>query len=240
MTKENETKILAIIPARGGSKSIPKKNMQDVAGKPLLWYTFQAVQNSNLVNRTIFSSDDEDMIEYAKSNNIEVPFIRPSSLSTDIASTYDVIKHTLDFLIKESGYIPDYIILLQPTSPLRTAKHIDEAIKKLIKLKGDSLVSVTELPHNHHPSKLMKLEKDKKDRLKPLAGKENLIRRQDMEHLYVRNGAAIYIFTYDLFVREKRLIGDDCIAYFMNAAESVDIDDFEDLKLADLIIKDRE
>ena len=151
--------ILAIIPARGGSKGIPHKNMTELAGKPLMAYSFDAAKGSLLITKTILSTDDEEFAEYARSEDIEVR-MRPSELAGDKTPMKDVINYHLDELEKE-GYKSDAFILLQPTSPLRTSRHIDEALGKMINdEKADAIVSVVDLPHEYLPMKLMRLEDD--------------------------------------------------------------------------------
>ncbi len=151
-------KFLGIITARGGSKGIPKKNIKNMAGKPLIQYTFDAVKNSKLLTRCIVSSDDDEIINFSKSQSIEAPFKRPKELATDQAQSVDVLIHAVNFLFNQEDDVPDYIVTLQPTSPLRTGEDIDRAIDIIIKDRdADSLVSVIKVPHNFNPYSVMEI-----------------------------------------------------------------------------------
>ena len=226
---------LGIITARGGSKGIPKKNIKLLVGKPLIEYTFEAVKKSKLLDRCIVSSDNDEIIKFAKSENIEVPFKRPAKLATDDAKSVDVLIHAVNYLINQENYKPDYIITLQPTSPLRTAEDIDNSIKLVMNDKeADSLISVTEVPHNFNPFSVMiyngkYLEHYIKNKV--------IMRRQDKPIFYARNGAAIYITKFDLLMKEKKIIGKNCLPYFMTKERSIDIDDFFDWEIAEFLIK---
>jgi len=227
--------ILAIIPARGGSKGIPKKNLVNLCGKPLIQYTIDAVKNSRLVSRIILSSEDEEIINYCKQQGIEVPFKRPRKLAQDNTPMIDVIKHAIIFLGKNENYKPDYIVLLQPTSPLRNSKHIDEALELLISSGADSVVSVMEVPHQFNPYSIMRL---KNGYLNPFLFYDE---RKNLRHLkpkfYARNGAAIYAFTYNCLIKKNSIYGEKILPYFMRKEESIDIDDAIDLIIAEAIIK---
>lgn len=141
-------KVLAIIPARGGSKGVPLKNIRKLNGKPLIKYTIDAAKKSKLLDRIIVSTDNERISTLAKKYGADVPFRRPKKISGSQATQFQVIKHTLNFL-KTQKYYPDIVVLLQPTSPFRTAKIIDDSINKLIKSKATCVVSV--MPIKQHP-----------------------------------------------------------------------------------------
>ena len=229
--------ILAIVPARGGSKGIPHKNMTDLAGKPLMGYTFDAAKGSTLITKTILSTDDEDFADYARSEGIEVR-MRPDELASDTAVMKDVINYHLDELEKE-GYKADAFILLQPTSPLRTSNHIDEALNLMISdEKADAIVSVVDVPHEYLPMKLMKTEDDGMLKFYQEDG-EKFTTRQALPHLYARNGAAIYAVYTDAYRETGSLYGHNCLPYLMKREDSVDIDEPFDLFLAEAIIKNR-
>lgn len=226
--------ILAIIPARGGSKGIIKKNMVPLCGKPLLKYTFDAVNKSALINRAILSTDDPDFAAYGSENGIEA-LMRPSHLAEDKTPMKDVIDHHLKAL-KEEGYEPDIFILLQPTSPLRTERHIDEALQSLIDDgAADALVSVVDVPHQYLPMKIMELHSDGSLKFYKEDG-EKYTTRQELPHFYARNGAAIYAVYTDIYLKTGSLYGTRCIPYIMKEEESVDIDTEFDLFLAECII----
>lgn len=231
---ERMPKILAIIPARGGSKSIPRKNLVPLLGKPLIQYTIDAAKNSKLITRIIVSSDNSKIIRYCKKQNIEVPFRRPKNLAGDRTPMLAVVKHTVGYLLQKENYKPEYIVLLQPTSCLRTTRHIDEALSLLIHSNADSVVSVTEIPHNFNPYSVMKL---KGRYLKPYQKydeEKNL--RQLKPRFYARNGAAIYAFTYKCLIKKKSMYGNKILPYFMDRKESIDIDDKFDLKICEFIL----
>lgn len=227
--------ILAIIPARGGSKGIPHKNMAMLDGHPLLYYTFEAAKKSRLINRIILSTDDKDFAEFAKENGIEVA-MRPAELAGDKTPMKDVINYHLDELEK-SGYKSDAFILLQPTSPLRTAEHIDEALGAMIDdEKADATVSVVDVPHEYLPMKLMKLEEDGSLKFYQADG-EKYTTRQELSHLYARNGAAVYAVYTDVYKETGSLYCTRCLPYLMKREDSIDIDEEFDLFLAECIMQ---
>lgn len=228
-------KILAIIPARGGSKGIKRKNIKPLAGRPLIAYTIEAAKKSRLINRIILSSDDKQIISYSKRQKIEAPFRRPKILAKDNTPMIKVVCHALDFLFKKEKYSPDFIVLLQPTSPLRKAKHIDEAVKLLIKSAADSAVSVIEAPHNFNPFSMMRL---KNGFLKPfLKFDERNNLREKKPRFFARNGPAVLAFRKESLLNKKSLYGDKIIPYFMKENASIDIDNISDFKIAEQIIK---
>lgn len=221
--------ILAIIPARGGSKGIKHKNMVLVDGKPLIQYTIEAAKESRYITRAIVNSDDEEILRFAESQDIET-VVRPPELAQDNTPMKDVICDQLSRLRQKENYVPDIILLLQPTSPLRTGKHIDEAMEKLIHSEGDALVSVIEEPHLHSPYSVMKLNTEGylefflKEGLK-------FTSRQEKPKFYARNGAAIYAVYTDVYLKTGSLYGTKCVPYEMSLEDSVDIDDQMDLFL---------
>ena len=230
--------ILAIVPARGGSKGIPGKNMVDLNGKPLMQYTFDAAKESKYIDRILLSTDDEKFAEFGRSQGIEVE-MRPEELATDTAVMKDVINYHLDRLA-EKGYTPDIFILLQPTSPLRTVQHIDDALKLLIEDEtADAIVSVMDMPHQYLPMKIMKMDDSGALKFYQEDGEKYTI-RQALPHLYARNGAAIYAVYTDVYRKTGSLYGTRCLPYVMEEEDSVDIDKPFDLFLADCILKSRQ
>ena len=143
--------ILAIVPARGGSKGIPRKNLRQLAGRSLLSYTAEAALKSKNISRVVLSSDDEEIRELGTKLGLDVPFIRPFEIAQDNTPMIPVLQHALNTLWENESYKPDLIVLLQPTSPLRTNMHVDRAICDFLEAKADSLVSVVQLPHNYNP-----------------------------------------------------------------------------------------
>ena len=230
--------ILAIVPAREGSKGIPKKNIYPLYNTPLIYYTIKAIQRSKLITRAILSSDSSEVIKVAKDYGLEVPFVRPSKLAQDDTPALPVVKHAVKWLEETENYKVDYIILLQPTSPLRTENHIDEALSILINSDADSLVSIVEVPHNFNPYSIMKLQGKY---LSPyLLFDENKNLRQFKPVFYARNGAAIYAFTHNCLMNKHSIYGDKILPYLMEKESSIDVDDLFDLKLCEWILSSRE
>jgi CMP-N-acetylneuraminic acid synthetase len=219
-------KILAIIPARGGSKGIPRKNIKELNGLPLIAYTIKAALNSN-IDRVIISTDDLEIKEVSEKYGAEV-ILRPSTLALDTTPTLPVLQDIVSQL--EESY--DAVMTLQPTSPFRTSEHINEAIQLFESdMNADSLVSVVEVPHSMTPCSLMTLESSYMDNW--TQDENKIFRRQEKPTLYARNGAAIYITRTNNL--ENYIFGGKTLPYIMNKIESIDIDDLEDFKLCEMI-----
>ena len=216
-------KILGIIPARGGSKGIPKKNIKLLKGKPLIAYTIESALNSKL-DRLIVSTDDQEILDIAKKYNVNV-LTRPSHLAEDKTPTLSVIQ---DIILKIDEKF-DALMVLQPTSPLRKVEDINKSID-LFKHdeNADSLVSVVKVSHNYMPQKLMSLEG------KYLKGGSEIKRRQEMPDMYARNGAAIYITRISNI--KNNLLGNKILPYIMSKSASFDIDDHEDWQIIEKFI----
>jgi CMP-N-acetylneuraminic acid synthetase len=227
--------ILGIVPARGGSRGIPRKNLYPLCGRALIEYTFDAAKRSRCLSRLILTTDDQETAEVGKRNGIQVPFLRPDHLSQDDTPVVLVIQHLLEYLRENERYVPDIIVLLQPTSPLRKSRHIDEAVELLLETGADSVVSVVEVPHQYNPVSVMEI---KDGRLVPFIKGEGtrILRRQDKPKVYGRNGAAVYVVTLEAFIKHGSLFGRDCRPYVMSLEESVDIDSTFDLKIAEMLI----
>lgn len=229
--------ILGIIPARGGSKGISKKNIYPLCGKPLIAWTIETALRSRHISRTILSSDSDAIIEVAGKYGIEASFVRPKELAEDNTPALPVIQHAVGWLKGNEDYTPDYIVLLQPTSPLRTSRHIDEALEKLTHSDADSIVSVVKVPHQYNPYSVMEM---KDGFLKPfLKYDERKNIRQLKPVFYARNGAAIYAFTYECLMKKNSIFGDKILAYEMSREESIDVDDMLDMRICELLINNR-
>lgn len=227
----NKKEILAIIPARGGSKGLPGKNIKLLNEKPLIAHTILEAKNSRYINRIIVSTDDNAIAEIANQWGAEVPFMRCANLATDESKSNDVILDVLKWLKENDNYIPDYIMLLQCTSPLRESKHIDEAIDLLFENSADAIVSVKECEENPY---WMKILVDNK--IKSFINSNNaILRRQELPNIYSLNGA-IYMTKTQFFLEHKDWYGDNTIAYIMDKESSIDVDDILDFKLAELIL----
>jgi CMP-N,N'-diacetyllegionaminic acid synthase len=228
-------KILAIVPARGGSKGLPQKNIKDFNGKPLIYWTIKAAKDSKYINKIIVSTDDPEIAKISESFGAEIPGLRPKELSEDNTPTLPVIHHVLDQLNRNQSYVPDLIITLQATSPLRNSKHIDEALDLFLNSpSADSLVSCTKVPHNFNPESLMTL--NNYSFLEYINSGTNLkFSRQDKKIYFARNGAAIYITKYNVI--DKGLLVGKILPFFMKLSESIDIDNIDDFFIAESISK---
>ena len=219
---------LAIIPARGGSKRLPRKNILDLNGKPLITYSIEAGLESNYIDKVVVSSDNDEILEIAKACKAQT-LKRPAFLANDTATTFDAIKHTIENFEKH-----DYIVLLQPTSPLRDAQHIDEAIKLLNEKNADAIVSVCEMEHSPLWSNSLEESLSMQGFLKD----EVLNKRsQDLETYYRLNGAIYICKTEKLLEEESFLLKKNIFAYVMSRENSVDIDEKIDFEIANLFIK---
>ena len=223
-------RIMAIIPARGGSKGIPKKNIKPLLGKPLISYSIEHAKKSEYINKVIVSTEDKEIAEISKEYGAEV-IERPEELAKDETPTIEVIFHVLKVL-KAKNYTPDIVILLQPTSPLRTAEDIDKAVELFLNSGCESVVSVCEVEHS--PYWCFEIEEGY---LKSLFGDEYLRRRrQDLEKVYVPNGA-MYISTPKNLRKYKGFYCLRTIPYIMPPERSIDIDNEVDFMLAELLTK---
>lgn len=213
--------VLALVPARGGSKGLPGKNIRAAAGRPLLDYTVAAARSSACIDRIVLSSDDEAIMRVARASGCEVPFRRPAALATDEATSIDVVLHALDQLPPH-----DLVVLLQPTSPLRTAADIDGACRLLLQHDAPACVSVTEAEQS--PYWMYRL--DESAQLAPLlpAG-ERAARRQDLPPVYLLNGA-VYVARADWLRRERTFVGPATVGYVMPRGRSLDIDTLADFE----------
>lgn len=217
-------KILAIIPARGGSKGIPSKNIIEIYGKPLIQYSIESANSSKYIDRTIISTDDLKIKEVAEQCGGDVPFLRPEELAQDTSKTIDCLVHGIEWL-KNIGEEYDYLVLLQNTVPLRKGYHIDEAIEKLIDSDERSLVSITEVEEN--PVLMRTLNED--GTVKNMLNVSSTIRRQDFPKFYRVDGA-IYIQKLDEEFNLNTSLNDGKLAYIMKEEYSVDIDTYLDIK----------
>jgi CMP-N,N'-diacetyllegionaminic acid synthase len=226
---------LAIIPARGGSKGIPGKNLKAAAGKPLIAWTVETALAATSLDRVIVSTDSLEIAEVARRYGAEAPFMRPAGLAQDDTPGIEPVLHATLWLEENEGYHPELIMLLQPTSPLRMVEDIDRAVD-LIREKGaDAIVSVT--PVEAHPYWMKQI--DHAGRMTDFIKRDQPIdRRQDLPEVYVLNGA-IYLARYDVLVEQKTFYTDNTFSLVMPVERSLDIDTPWDLYLADLILKDR-
>lgn len=223
----NNKRIVGVIPARAGSKGIPNKNMALLKNKPLIYWTIMAAKKSRYLDEVIVSTDDPIIQNYAKEHDCKADFLRPAALSTDQASSVDVVR---DVLGREDGFC--YLVLLQPTSPLRRSEDIDACVQLSVTKELQSLVSITK--SNEHP--FLAYERGEFGDLKPFVSRGSgvSLRRQDLPSSFRINGA-IYCVNVDWFKENKALISDNSHGYVMPAHNSLDIDTLEDLARAESI-----
>ena len=220
----NKEKFLAIIPARGGSKRLPRKNILELCGKPLIAWSIEAGQKSKYIDKVVVSSDDGEILDIAKKFEADV-LRRPNNLATDTSTTFDVIKHILDNI---EGF--DYIVLLQPTSPLRDENHIDMAIKLLQDKNADAVISVSETDHNPLWSNTLDDSLSMKNFLKD----EVLNKRsQDLKKYYRLNGGIYICETNKLLAQKSFFLKENIYAYKIDKQSSIDVDDETDFKIAE-------
>ena len=226
-------KILVIIPARGGSKGIPHKNIKPLAGKPLIHYTIDVARQIVTDEDICVSTDDQEIIKCVENYGLKVPFVRPAELATDTAGTYEVLLHALDFYEKQGKYF-DTVILLQNTSPFRTAEQVKEAIQ-LYKDGIDMVVSVKECPANPY---YCVFEENKDGYLHVCKGDGKITRRQDAPKVYEYNGA-IYIINSKSLKQMPLYAFPHKVKYVMDAKSSIDLDTMFDWNMAEMTIKER-
>lgn len=224
--------ILAIIPARGGSKRLPRKNVKPLLGKPLIAYSVEQGKQASCAMRVVVSTDDPEIKKISLKYGAEV-LDRPVELATDTATTMSVLHHVVKTL-QAQGFFPDIVVLLQPTCPMRLPEDIDACIKKLIETGADSVVSVREI--DEPPHWMMQLGDG--DRTS-LFMKEQITRKQDIPELYILNGAVYAIKTDVLLKQEWYVMGPDNRAYIMPRDRSYDIDNQEDFELVEFLMRKR-
>jgi CMP-N-acetylneuraminic acid synthetase len=225
--------VLALIPARGGSKGLPQKNILPCAGQPLIVHTIAAAIGARpRVQRVVVSTDDATIADVSRQAGAEVPFMRPKELAGDTAESIDVVTHALSWLDENQGWRPEWLLLLQPTSPLRTTEDILEALKAASRdRQADSVISVVRL--KHHPFYARRIVDGV---LQPFPPDASASRRQELEPVYGNNGA-IYLTRTRTIMREANLYGTRCIPYVMPHERSLDIDSEFDLRLASFLLE---
>lgn len=226
-------RILGLIPARGGSKGIPKKNLYPVMGKPLLQYTIDAAAKSRYINHVMLSSEDSEIRAFAERNQVDTRYIRPGELATDEATTMQAVLHALDWL-ESQGELPDVLVLLQPTSPLRTEYDIDNAIEQFLQQGAESLVGVHQMIE--HPFKCMQVTEDGWQFLaKP---DQYVSRRQDYKNHYYAINGALYIVTPKWLRKHGNFVVEGKTQLFeMTSVSGVDVDDLSDIFQVEAYLK---
>ncbi len=227
-------RVLGVIPARGGSKGIPNKNLHEVGGRPLLAYTIDAARASRRLSRTVLSTDDAEIAAVGRALGVEVPFMRPADLAADASPMLPVLRHAAGEMTAR-GFPPDVVVLLQPTSPLRRPEHIDRAVEILETTGADTVVSVVEVPHQFNPASVMRLEGD---RLRHATDGAVVLDRHHKPAVYARNGPAVLALRVAQLEKGDFYSG-DTRPLLMTADESIDVDGPWDLELLEFILSRR-
>ena len=227
-------KILAIIPARGGSKGIVNKNLTNLDGKKLLDYTAETLSKlKKIIDLSIISSDDFRIINHARKLGISAPFIRPKYLSGDKVDVTKVLVHSVKYLEEKKDFFFDVILCLEPTCPLRSSKDIIAAIKKIINEKKSSVWSITETDSKYHPNKQLKISRNKLKFFSNMGKK--IIARQQLSKIYHRNGA-VYAISRDYLMKKKKIIGNNT-GYIISKNYMTSIDNYFDIQYLEWIKK---
>lgn len=226
--------ILCIIPARGGSKGLPGKNIKELLGKPLIAYTIEHAKKSRYIDRVIVSTEDNGIADISRRYGAEVPFTRPYALASDESSVIDVLLHAVDWLQKEQRSAYDIVILLHTTTPLREDKDIDRCIEILVSKGADNVFSVTEAHRNPYFNMVEVGENHKVHLVK----EGNHVTRQSAPKVFDMN-ASIYVWWTDTLRSNRKVLMEKSEIYIMPKERSVDIDDYLDFKIAEMLLKEK-
>jgi CMP-N,N'-diacetyllegionaminic acid synthase len=228
------TKVLGIIPARAGSKRIPGKNMKPLHGKPLISYALQASLYSKLLDHIIVTSDSSDILDYAQSIDKRiVTLLRPDQMSTDESPAIEYVEHALEFSELNLSFVPEYVAIIQVTSPFTIAEDIDATIQACIDKKALSAASVMEVDHHLHPSKFKRLEGQQLINYFPEISDQ--MSALLLDKIYVRNGS-VYVSSMQA-IKNRNLMMEPCVAHIMPAQRSLDINDLVDFKFAEFLLQ---
>lgn len=225
--------MIAIIPARGGSKGLPGKNIKMLNGKPLIAYTIEAALKSKYIDSVIVSTDSPAIAKVAKEYGAEVPFLRPDELSTDSSSAIDVYLHATNYYMENNKVKLNKFMVLLPTAPLRTEKHIDDAVELFLEKKADTLISIkkADTPVTWY------MEKNDDDRIKNARfGIGNAVTNRQVNNQYFVPNGAIYILDYELLKTNRTYYSNNTIGYTMSSEDSVDIDTLIEFKFAEFLL----
>lgn len=218
-------KIVGLIPARGGSKGVPRKNIRNLRGKPLLAYTAESALAAKFLSRVVLSTEDEEIAEVGRNYGIDVPFLRPFELAQDKTPSLPVVQHALSILEKNGEHF-DAVCLLQPTNPLRRSQDIDACIELFIESNADCVVSVLPVPHEYNPKWVF--WKDNKGKMSLATGDEEIIpRRQDLPPAFHRDGS-VYLTRSEIIIKDQSLYGKNILGYEISPEFSANIDTEED------------
>jgi len=234
MNKDKQIRILGLTLARGGAKSVPRKNIKPIAGLPLIGYTIAEALKSKFITRYIVSTDDEEIQQVAIQCGAEAPFLRPSEFSTDEASSVSAMQHAVDWVEQQEGIKYDYIVELMCTNPMKTVEDIDASIEKLISTGADSVIAIHQL-EDHHPARIKKIVDDKiVDFCIPEIPES---RRQDLKpNAYIRSGSIYALKRNYLMIDGKRYGSDNSRPYILPQEKAINIDTKMDFMVAELIL----
>ena len=225
-------RVLGIVPAREGSKGIPRKNERPLAGRTLIERASEAAIASGVVDRLVLSTDSERIAELGRRAGLEVPFLRPPQLATDEAAMQPVVEHALG-VVEAGGWRPDIVVLLQPTAPLRTGAHVRAAVELLLESGASAVASVVAVPSHLSPHYVMRLDGT---RLVPFLPEGAFVaRRQDVEPAFYRDGT-VYAVRRQVLVEQHDLYGSDCRALVLDPRESIMLDEPEDWERAEELL----
>jgi CMP-N,N'-diacetyllegionaminic acid synthase len=226
--------VVCVIPARGGSKGLPGKNIKTLCGKPLIAYTIEQAKQSNYIDRVIVSTEDEEIAQISLEFGAEVPFVRPMELAGDGIATIDVLLHAIHWLEEEDKYDFSILVLLHSTAPLRVASDIDSCIRMLDELNADNVFSVTEAHRNPY----FNMVEVGDSGLATLSKKGNFTSRQSAPKVYDMN-SSIYVWWKDVLKKEGKILLNNNQVYIMPKARSIDIDDNIDFKIAEIMMAEQ-
>lgn len=227
-------RIIGIIPARGGSKGLPGKNIKMLCGKPLIAWSIEAGLASQYIDEVMVTTDSEEIADIARGFGATVPFIRPTELASDIATSFDTIKHSIDFYRNNLGKAFDYVVLLEPTSPLRDKDDIDKSIEQLLSKKNAMAIVGISKTESQNPAFLVK--KDNQDFLVGYENKPvNVIRRQDIEEVYFFEGS-VYVSDIDELLSKKTFYHERTIGYEVPKWKSFEVDDIDDFVVIEALL----
>lgn len=225
--------ILAVIPARGGSKGVPNKNIKDLCGKPLIAYTIEQARKSQYIDRTIVSTDSLEIADIAERFGAEVPFMRPEELATDKSGTLDVLVNAIEWLEENEKYRFDILVLLHATTPLREPEDIDHSIELLVEKRAGSVFSVTEAHRNPY----FNMVEIKNNKVK-LVKKGKYVTRQESPEVFDMN-SSIYVWWKMIFKKNNSVFQTKSRVHIMPKERSIDIDDHIDFKIAEMLLNNK-
>ncbi len=230
-----EPKVMVIIPARGGSKGIPEKNIVSLGGKPLISYTIETAKQSKYINRIIVSTDDEKIADVSRRYGAEVPFMRPEDMARDESPVVPVLHHAVQWLEGNQGYRADILLMFQPTSPFIKVQQVDDAIKLLLSNPdADAVTTVIELPHVFHPYNIREIEDDGSVEFFMPVEHDRYSTRQTKPKFYAFGN--FYVFRHDTLAKQKSLYGKKCLPLIIDSLTAFDINYPADLAIAECIL----